>query len=1210
MDISYLSICSGIEAATVAWSPLGWRLLAVSEIDKFPCAVLAHHYPDVPNLGDMTEMDVSHLARVDVLVGGTPCQAFSVAGLRQSLDDARGNLTLSYVRLAHELANEHGLRNAVWENVPGVLSTKGRAAWRILDAQYFGLAQRRRRVFVVADFGSGADPAAVLLELEGVRGNPAPSREARKDVAPTISARTKGGGGLGPDFDLDGGLIEWPVQVAPTLNAHFGDKMGLEDQHALHGAELFVPAIAGRVAPDLTGNAYGDNESREGLLVAHALRADGFDASEDGTGRGTPISAVADTLVSNGDAHSGFRDERGLVLVAEPIAFNSRQDPDSWSGVTGPMDTDGSTQAIAFDTTQITSKENRSHPQPGDPRHPLAAGAHPPAIAFDMRGREGGAQFEGPHDTANIRAASGGSSRSYVAQTWAVRRLTPTECERLQGFPDGYTQVPFRNKTAADGPRYKALGNSMAVPVMRWIGERIDRFKPREEKPVASLLFFDWETQSLADLTVTGTLKYVLDTSTRPLLLSWAIDDAPIKLWCPDLSAELAPEVWAYVESRMADYGPPPVMIGVHLARDDGYVVAHNASFDRQVWQQIATPDYGFPELRLEQVLDSQAQCQASNLPGSLEWAGRMLGLGHKTIGGKASMKRFANRAEPLPGAREAIDAAPDRQKAVANAIEAWTLYLDYSVQDTELMRAVWKTTRPLDASEWQEYWVSERINDRGMLADLDVCRGAVAYREEEAAHVVEQIKAITNGAIAGPTFTAQINAWLYERLPDDLREFMVKERGEDGAVTRITGDKNVMTRLLEEIDASPTPPADEVVDLLETLEFGRASSAVKFQKIVDQEVDGRLTGSYVFNGAGQTGRYSSRGTQIHNLPRDYLKNELDVLDMVAAGVPIEKLREVGPVSSVLAKLIRPTFIAPEGKVLVWGDWSAIEARVNPWLADSRDAEEAVLKPFRESDADPDKPDLYVFNAAVVFDIDPNVLWERYRGGDAEAKFMRQVGKVLCLSLAFLGADGALKKMARGYKIQASDEEFKRWVGGWRERNRWARRFGDKAEEAAFHAMNAPMSVQKAGKLRYQFAPDLMGGTLVCFLPDGRPIVYPMAKIKQVEKFGKMQDTITYVHGMGRRALWNGLQIQGGTQATAASILRQTLVRLDAEETEAEVVLHTHDEVGGEVAEASASGFAERLLETMVRGWDWTEGLPLAAEISTSWYYTKSPPKH
>jgi len=415
--VRYGSVCSGIEAASVAWHPLGWHASFLSEIEPFPSAVLAHHYPTVPNRGDMTKFKDWPDATLDLLVGGTPCQSFSVAGLRKGLADPRGNLMLTYLAIAERYAP----RWLVWENVPGVLSSNGGRdfgtllgglaelgygfAYRVLDAQYVrveshsrAVPQRRRRVFVVGHLGDWRRAAAVLFERESLLWHSAPRREAGKGIAPTLSARTKGGGGLGTDFDCDGGL------------------------------------------------------------VAHSLRGEGFDASEDGTGRGTPI-----------------------VLVP-------------------------------FDTTQITSPANRSNPRAGDPCHPLAAGAHAPAIAFDckasgqngfgvgeiastmrsmghsnshqnggghlavafdMRGREGGAQFEEPHETANIRAASGGSSKSYVATEWAVRRLTPRECERLQGFPDDYTRIMVRDKSASDGPRYKALGNSMAVNVMRWIGNRI-----------------------------------------------------------------------------------------------------------------------------------------------------------------------------------------------------------------------------------------------------------------------------------------------------------------------------------------------------------------------------------------------------------------------------------------------------------------------------------------------------------------------------------------------------------------------------------------------------------------------------------------------------------------------------------------------------------------------------------------------------------------
>jgi len=420
--VRYLSVCSGIEAATVAWHPLGWEPVAFSEIETFPRAVLAHHYPTVPLHGDFTTIKGDEHGSVDVLVGGTPCQDFSVAGLRAGLAGVRGNLTLEFLRLAGRLRPAW----IVWENVPGVLSlNKGRAfgavlgglaqlgygfAYRILDAQYFGLAQRRARVFVVGHLGDWRRAAAVLFERESLHGHPAPCRQAGEGIAPTIAARTQGGGGLGTDFDCDGGLIASDVspslntsnngKTPPGIDVDTADSLIVVMAHGQANAEVAVDQC-----PTLT-------LLHEAPILAHALRAEGFDASEDGTGRGTPLIA--------------FEWQRG-------------------------------------GTQRLEMLDNQS---------PALIKSQTPAVAFDLRGRDDGSQLEGPHDTANIRAASGGSSRSYVAST-AVRRLTPRECERLQGFPDDYTLIPWRKGMAPDGPRYKALGNSMAVPCMRWLGERI-----------------------------------------------------------------------------------------------------------------------------------------------------------------------------------------------------------------------------------------------------------------------------------------------------------------------------------------------------------------------------------------------------------------------------------------------------------------------------------------------------------------------------------------------------------------------------------------------------------------------------------------------------------------------------------------------------------------------------------------------------------------
>ena len=330
------SVCSGIEAASVAWHPIGWKAAWLAEIEPFPCAVLAHHYPSVPNLGDMTTIArrvlTEEVPAPDVFCGGTPCQAFSVAGLRESLADERGNLTLKFVEIADAIDHVRVGRGedeciVFWENVPGVLSTKDNAfgcflgglagedgpleppggkwsnagfvhgptrtvAWRTLDAQYFGVAQRRRRVFVVASARKGFDPAQVLFEWDGLRRDSAPSREAR-EVAPTIPARSTAGGGLCTDFDCDGGL-----QVAGTMKA-CKDSGGWSNSADHAAAGYMVPVRTLCVATGQAGAETGAdmattlNCNHEAPYVARTLRGEGFDASEDGTGRGTPLVPVA-----------------------------------------------------------------------------------------------------------------------------------------------------------------------------------------------------------------------------------------------------------------------------------------------------------------------------------------------------------------------------------------------------------------------------------------------------------------------------------------------------------------------------------------------------------------------------------------------------------------------------------------------------------------------------------------------------------------------------------------------------------------------------------------------------------------------------------------------------------------------------------------------------------------------------------------------------
>jgi len=457
----YGSVCSGIEAASVAWHPLGWRAAFFSEKEPFPCAVLAHHYPTVSNHGDMTKFKEWPDAAIDVLVGGTPCQSFSVAGLRAGLDDPRGNLMLTFGAVAARYRPEW----IVWENVPGVLSSNdGRDfgsflwllgqlgygfAYRVLDAQFVrvdglerAVPQRRRRVFVVGCLGDWRRAAAVLFERESLRGNPAPRREAGQSVAPTIAGCSNGGGANGPGRDVD-------------------------------SVESLIPERARALT---TSNQRIDAET-ETLLVTHALTGEGFDASEDGTGRGTPLVPTYTLAIrGRGDSHElEFRTDGTANALLTPNGGRA--------GI--------GVGAVAFDTTQITSPDNRANPQPGDPCHTLQRGAHAPAIAFDCKasGRNG----FGVGEIASTQRAMGhadshtnGGGHQAVMTSMQVRRLTPRECARLQGFQDDYLDITFRGKPASDSAKYKALGNSMAVNCMRWIGTRIQMVEAIEKARAAA----------------------------------------------------------------------------------------------------------------------------------------------------------------------------------------------------------------------------------------------------------------------------------------------------------------------------------------------------------------------------------------------------------------------------------------------------------------------------------------------------------------------------------------------------------------------------------------------------------------------------------------------------------------------------------------------------------------------------------------------------
>ncbi|WP_134599821.1 DNA cytosine methyltransferase [Pseudomonas aeruginosa] len=583
--ITYGSVCSGIEAASVAWHMLGFRASWFAEIEPFPCAVLAHLWPDVSNLGDMTklarEVLLGIIAAPLILVGGTPCQDFSVAGMRAGLAGERGALTMKFVELADAIDHVRPDGDecvVVWENVPGVLSDKGNAfgnflaalvgesealepsgprwtnagcvygprraaAWRVLDAQYFGLAQRRKRVFVVASARADFDPAAVLLEREGLRRDHPPRRGKGQDLAGHAPFGPALQCGCGYLFDLS--LGQWGC---PNCEGDEGPAV-----EVMAG----VPAFG------------GENQSRSlfqaGALTAHGVRND-F-ASE----TFCVAPTLAGTLQANGKAAGSATQqdaEAGLLVV------HGTQDPDVVQDCAHTLGRNHGQENAVFDPNQITSATNRSQPTPGlchtlpassqapiafpllevgkrtgrstsDPRAGLGVGAendpmftlqasaqHGVCVTGDITRTLKAEGFDASEDgtgrgqpivadvaptlrSGNFRNHSNPATEAdSLVVASAVRRLTPRECERLQGFPDDYTLIPWAayqkamraaeaslprtatqdevlrariaalyacdvSKEAADecpdGPRYKAIGNSKAVPVVRWIGRRIQQ---------------------------------------------------------------------------------------------------------------------------------------------------------------------------------------------------------------------------------------------------------------------------------------------------------------------------------------------------------------------------------------------------------------------------------------------------------------------------------------------------------------------------------------------------------------------------------------------------------------------------------------------------------------------------------------------------------------------------------------------------------------
>ena len=507
-NVKFLSLFSGIEAASVAWEPLGWKCVGFSEIEPFPCAVLAHHYPDVPNLGDVTkitEEDIKNLGQIDLVVFGSPCQNLSVAGNRKGLQGESSGLFYAAIRII-EYARKHcGARFALWENVPGAFSSNkgddfrevvrelsanrdintpengwgntgvalgenGLVEWRVLDAQYFGLAQRRKRVFAIVDFGNWQDRPPILLEPKGVCGDTPPSRETGEKIAANTQISTVREGSFGTFVDspvggtakASGGVLgggseslivchgtQDPITSETTANC-LGRNNGLENVvffETRYDDEV-VRLAKDDLSPTLTAGmgTAGSNY----INLAYSIIAD--ITPKIGNDRCPTMTATANCLGRN-------QGQENVVTYQKPVLFDAYQHHGWRVGETCGTLTCGQNDSIRGDTPLVMQRQAIS-------------------IAGNIIGRspQNGGNGNGFDEEVCYTLTT--ADRHAVAANSIIRRLTPTECEILQGFPRNYTKIPYRKKPAdqcPDSPRYKALGNSMAVPVMAWIGKKIQK---------------------------------------------------------------------------------------------------------------------------------------------------------------------------------------------------------------------------------------------------------------------------------------------------------------------------------------------------------------------------------------------------------------------------------------------------------------------------------------------------------------------------------------------------------------------------------------------------------------------------------------------------------------------------------------------------------------------------------------------------------------
>ncbi len=639
------------------------------------------------------------------------------------------------------------------------------------------------------------------------------------------------------------------------------------------------------------------------------------------------------------------------------------------------------------------------------------------------------------------------------------------------------------------------------------------------------MLWLDFETRSECDLRKHGVYNYAQDATTDVLCMSYAFGDDEVKTWTPDM--------------------PFPAEVRNYT----GPIYAHNATFERLIFWYVLQINFD-----LTQFVCTAAQARANCAPGSLEDVGRFSG---------ASMKKDHRGAQLI---RMMCVPPFKNDESLMNEL------VQYCEQDVRAMRAISKAMRPLSELELQDYHVNERINDRGVLVDVPLCRAAIQYASDEVVEIQQIVSEVTEGEIVSVR-SPRMKQWVLDRVGPEAKKLMIVYK--DGQ-EKYSIDKAVRANLILMENADEIPPA--VAEVIQCADDLWASSVAKFSRLADLAdiEDSRVRGAFVFAGGSATGRASSYGAQVHNFTRKCAAEPDAVRTAMVRGhsvVPKYGKR----VTDVLKGMLRPALIPRAGRHLVVADWAAIEARANPWLSGVGDAK---LDLFRTG------ADVYKVNAAATFGCSV----------DGVTKDQRQIGKVQELACGFAGGVGAFAAMGRAYGVLLPESDARRMVDGWRRANPWAPTYWQALESAYLRAMRNKGHEFKAGRVTYYYD----GVHLWYMLPSGRVINYPFAKFDA-------EGNVTYAKAAWKPAadakewprarLWKGLACENITQAAANDLLRHSLRNLD------DVVLHVHDEI---VIETDRPEDVVKEIERiMCTPPEWATGLPLDVEVQVITRYGK-----